>query len=383
MVHAGWLLAALTLGPPPPVVEVSLQTPTFPATTTPSSLLLHDGASQWLLSASPPSKSDILLLRQAFAEFYGVDRNLETSEKLLSQVIDQWQGQPGDEVAGLYRVRGDCYTLLGDARKAIADYAQAIQLLQGADGKKADPTELPNALLGRARAYKSLGNALTPSEAQQASNDYKQALILSSREDWDTEEELLADGASRNPYAAWEWGSVLRQTGDWKQAEYAHLLAAEAFVEIGDKPRAAIARLDAGVDGAAAGEAVEESLRVAIEKTKGVEARDVALLQRVVAKEGEGRMALAALYWDSGQRDKAEQILGDACIRLEQLQADAASRKPMILAPVDNRLKFSMDDDVAALDVSCYKFKNPKFLTETLGWPEGLQRKVIKLETLR
>mmetsp|Transcript_35209 Transcript_35209/g.73297 ORF Transcript_35209/g.73297 Transcript_35209/m.73297 type:complete len:209 (-) Transcript_35209:318-944(-) len=189
------------------------------------------------------------------------------------------------------------------------------------------------------------------------------------------------------------WGAVLRKAGDWKQAATAHALASQAFLEIGDKARSVIALADAGIDLAAVPDIpqAKEVLNTAISKTKGVEAREVAVLQRVVAKEGEGRMALAALLWsEGGQRGSAETVLGDACVRLEQLQADAASRskagamkkQAADMATASASLKFSIDDDVPALDVSCFRFKNPVFL-ESLGWPKDLQEKVIKLETLR
>jgi hypothetical protein len=46
---------------------------------------------------------------------------------------------------------------MGDAQQAEADYNQAVTLLQTPIGKAdADPTESPTALLGRARANKSL-----------------------------------------------------------------------------------------------------------------------------------------------------------------------------------------------------------------------------------
>ena len=60
-------------------------------------------------SAAPPSKAEIKLLREAFAAFYGVERDSPLAEKLLSEAIEAWQRQPADERAGLYRVRGDVY----------------------------------------------------------------------------------------------------------------------------------------------------------------------------------------------------------------------------------------------------------------------------------
>ena len=259
------------------------------ATTTITSPMLQ-GASSWLAAATPepPTKGEVQLLRQAFAEFYGVNRDLVKSEQLLSQVIEAWERQPADEKAGLYRVRGDCYSALGDAPKAVADYDQATRLLQGPGGERADPMELPASLLGRARSLKSLGMDLTPTQAQQAANDYELYLKLSSREEWDTDQELLEDGATRNPYAAWEWGSVLRRAGQYKQAATAHALAAQAFGDIGDRARGVISLVDSGIDLAAANDVAQakQVLENAISKTKGVEARDVALLQRVIAKEG-------------------------------------------------------------------------------------------------
>lgn len=362
----------------------------------PTSPLIREGVSTWIADAPsppPPSKDDVQLLRNAFAVFYGVDRNLEQSETLLSQTIERWQGQPPDEIAGLYRVRGDCHMLLGKAEAAIADYDQAIQLLDGPGGNKADPAELPAALLGRARSLKSLGatnrKALSKQQASKAASDYRRALTLLSREEWDSEQELIEDGVSRNPFAAWEWGAVLRSAEEWDQAAKAHKMAADSFDDIGDKARSVISLLDAGIDLAAA-DKIDEAKSVlenAIGKTKGVEGRDVLLLQRVIAKEGEGRMALASLLWANGQRGEAEGILGDACIRMEQLQMDAAQwggkgATPATDAP-QTPLKFSIDDDVPPLSLSCFKFRDPTFVTEQLGWPENLQNKVSKLQTLK
>lgn len=65
-------------------------------------------------AAGPPTADEIKLLREAFATFYGVDRDLIKAENLLSQAIKSWDRQPPDERAGLFRVRGDCYMVRGD-----------------------------------------------------------------------------------------------------------------------------------------------------------------------------------------------------------------------------------------------------------------------------
>jgi hypothetical protein len=187
-------------------------------------------------------------------------------------------------------------------------------------------------------------------------------------------------------------GSALRTSGDYPKAALAHILAAVSFDATGDKGRAVVSQLDAGIDlasGATDDKSKQEAISVlkkAIAQTKGVEARDVTLLQRVIAKESEGRMALAALLWtDSGNSDskqQAETNLGEACIRLEQLQADAASRKDVVRTDPIAPLPYSIDDDIAPLDMSCGKFKSAAFLND-LEWSESLQKKVMKLQTLR
>lgn len=147
-----------------------------------------------------------------------------------------------------------------------------------------------------------------------------------------------------------------------------------------------ISQLDAGIDLASASDkASNEEAKVVLNKaialTKGVTARDVTLLQRTIAKESEARTALAALLWNDGDRVQAETNLGEACIRLDQLQADAAGRKNVVRTDPVAPLPYSIDDS-APLEMTCPKFKNPAYLTN-LGWSESLQKKVINLETLR
>lgn len=59
----------------------------------------------------PPTKDEISLLQRAFADLYGTERNVAQAVDLLSQTITTWESthQSGDEIAGLYRVRGDAY----------------------------------------------------------------------------------------------------------------------------------------------------------------------------------------------------------------------------------------------------------------------------------
>jgi len=195
--------------------------------------------------------------------------------------------------------------------------------------------------LGRARAVRSLGSSATPTQALQAANDYEIYFNYISRIDADDEDDqeqdnalskssflprAVLDGIQRNPYAAWEWGMVERVAGNYDRAAGIHQLASNAFEEIGDKPRAVICRLDRGLDLAAglnedsgrkgvSGDVtkVKEILETAIQATVNTEGRDIELLQRVVAKEGEARVALSGVLWESKDKAAAESQFGEAC----------------------------------------------------------------------
>jgi hypothetical protein len=94
----------------------------------------------------PPSSKEVLLLREALASFYAVDRDAVKAEDLLSQAIEAWRRQAPDERAALYRVRGDCYMALLKPLEAQKDNTIAIDLLEGPGGDLADPSELPAAM---------------------------------------------------------------------------------------------------------------------------------------------------------------------------------------------------------------------------------------------
>lgn len=375
----------------PPAIEHVLATAhSDPSTVNPTNPMMGH-IREWLVpsadAAEPPSPNDVDLLREAMAAYYNQDRDMAKAEGLLSQAIQKWQSQPADELAGLYRIRADCYLTLLRPEDATNDFSMAIKLLEGPGGDGADPSDLPSAYLGRARALRSKGLAANKQDSTNAASDYKTSLKLSSREDWDTEGELVQDGASRNPYAAWEWGSSLRLAGKYREAAEAHAIASNAFTEIGDRARSVISLLDAGIDLAAGGMVDEATplLKTGIQKTVSIEGRDIELLQRVVAKEGEGRLALASILWGNGERAAAEKYFGDGCLRLEQLEQDAQARNANRKEPAISvlpKLKFTIDDQPGVFEVSCSKFKNEKFLTETLQWPDSLKQKVNKLNNL-
>ena len=59
----------------------------------------------------PPTNEEVKLLQNAFSAFYGAEKDTAKALELLTKAIDVWEGtkQGGDEIAGLYRVRGDAY----------------------------------------------------------------------------------------------------------------------------------------------------------------------------------------------------------------------------------------------------------------------------------
>ena len=358
----------------------------------------------------PPTDLEVSLLRSALASFYGQPRDSSRALELLTQAIAApgWQRQPPDERAALYRVRGDVYMDLKLPSEAVGDYTTAIGLLEGPGGERAEEGELPAARLGRARAtrgaFLSGATTLTREDWSGVAKDYQIALRLTSRDgDYlETDAEKEQDGAARNPYAAWEWGQALRRAGLYGKASEVHTLAALSFRDIGDRARSIIAELDAAIDlaSAAAGSDSEymykdakELLERAIPKTTGVTSgsTDVELLQRVIAKEGEARIALAAILWnDANDRAGAEKQLGEACVRFDQLEADNADReaarmkKGLMPPPTKyNKVLFSIDDIAGAGGkVSCARFRNEEFLARTVEWPESLRAKVQKLNKL-
>ena len=278
---------------------------------------------------------------------------------------------------------------------AVRDYTKTIDLLNSPGGELADPAELPAAYLGRARSMRATalaGISLTTDQWKSVATDYQLGLKLSSTDDYlETDAEKEGDGATKNPYAAWEWGMAQRAAGDYSGASETHTLASLAFKDIGDKARSVISALDAGIDLAASESYFKEAkelLEKAIPKTTAVAGTDVELLQRVIAKEGEARIALASILWNDNDKAGAEAQLGEACVRLDQLEADNADReaarikKGLEPPPKINKVSFSIDDIAGAGKISCSRFKNEDFLTKTVEWPASLQKKVQKLNKL-
>lgn len=244
----------------------------------------------------------------------------------------------------------------------------------------------------------------TPTKvSRRNSNDNDSTLSLSS---------VIKEGIQHNPYAAWEWGMINRSLHMYNEAAEIHRLAALAFEEIGDNARSVICALDRGID-MASGLAedstnimgkdksnndaerkrlsmVEKVLENAISSDVDVGGRDVELLQRLVAKEGEARVILAGVLWNlddsNGSKAAAESQFGTACTRLDELNADYRSRMGKTTASNNAKstrlVGYSIDDIVGADEASCSRFKNDKFIEEKLVWNDGLRMLVKKFLSL-
>ncbi len=360
---------------------------------------VFSSSSMWLSAAGVPSEENIQLLQRAMNAVYQ-ERDGVKADDLLTQTIEVWEErkQPADEVSALYRVRAAVrMDFTNQPQKALNDYNIALDLLEKnpAAKKAADPSELPAIRLGRARAIRSsyLSNDNNNDDKSlygQAVEDYKQAFLLTARyEDdyYESDEERMMDGAAKNPFAVWEYGMALRGVGNYNEAYKIHLAASDFFSDIGDTGRSIISLLDAGIDLAANmnnEKAAIDVLQQAIDQTTSIRGNDVGLLQRVIAKEGEARVALASLLWNSNSKSAAEDMLGKSCSRLDQLEADADkrnSKNPLMITTTNT--SFSIDDIPSAGKMSCSRMKNEKFVQDTLLWPKSLQEKVNKLYKLK
>jgi hypothetical protein len=97
---------ALLLPPPPPPPP-----PFYASGTVVASAATATTTTSTARPDRPPTNEEVETLRRAFASFYGppTERDPPEAYELMSECIDAWVGshQGGDEIAGLYRVRGD------------------------------------------------------------------------------------------------------------------------------------------------------------------------------------------------------------------------------------------------------------------------------------
>ena len=97
--------------------SISTSSSTNFASWTPQSLVSNSISNIFLASSSlqsqepdrAPTNGEVTQLQNAFASFYGAERNVPQAYESLTECIAIWEKthQGGDEIAGLYRVRAD------------------------------------------------------------------------------------------------------------------------------------------------------------------------------------------------------------------------------------------------------------------------------------
>ena len=178
--------------------------------------------------AIDPSPAALTLVQQALESS---SQQKPDAVSLLDKVIGTWKKEklPDDELAGLYRLRADARNRLGAPDKAEADLTEVVQLLRGPGAAAADPSELPRALLFRAR----LESARSAWSA--ARGDASAALAL---------DDDLPPLEQRNPFAYELLGRASLRDGDFAAAAAAFGDAEKAHDRVGDAIRARNAEAD-------------------------------------------------------------------------------------------------------------------------------------------
>ncbi|KAL7443341.1 hypothetical protein ACHAXH_009156 [Discostella pseudostelligera] len=398
----------------------------------PASILLSSSSSASTAYRSL-TQSEISLLQKAFASYYdNSNKNVEQSKELLGECISIWTStsQSGDEIAALYRVRGDVNMAYPTRPRLTTPPPFTIWKV------RMDTRPIRSQMMMQKMGRQS--DVPIVAQMMQASKDYEVYFTATSRLDDEVIENesekkegnsvvaftkdgtsnnkrgvdstrlfssVIKDGIQRNPYAAWEWGMVYRSLHMYNKAAEMHRLAALAFEEIGDNARSVICALDRGIDlacgltednnvmgkGKSSNEAgrrismVKEVLEDAISSDVDVGGRDVELLQRLVAKEGEARVVLSGVLWSldqsNGSKAAAEAQFGTCCTRLDELNADyrarmgktSTSNNGKTSKSISGSVGFSIDDIVGADEASCSRFKNDNFIEEKLVWNDGMK----------
>ncbi|GMI05050.1 hypothetical protein TrRE_jg3797 [Triparma retinervis] len=285
--------------------------------------------------------------------------------------IEGWAGREGGDMMGL-----TWYIYNLDSMPV--NYQKALSYLDGDD----TDGEVGLATTGIARSRKALGSYAG------LGSQYRSALLSVGRGDRyaETEADMVASGIQRNPYLGWEYGDALRREGR-DQGEAFRVLdaAGDAFEGIGDPVRGYMSQVESCIALASydPASAISKLERV-VPKSTRLEGRDVGLLQRAVGKECEGRVLLASLYWEKGEKARAEDAFGEAEARLAQLEDDYVKRiKGKGKEGKDEEEKrrggFSIDDTGPAVgEVSAAKFKKAEWVEGTLGWGERNGERLTK-----
>lgn len=315
------------------------------------------------LAAPEPSQTSVTKLRDSLSALYG-DKDAEKALPLLRDTVESWDG-PEKDLGSIYRCRGDAAMEVKGWEEARDSYNKALTYLNGNDADG----EVSLSTTGLARSRKALGSY------SGLSTQYRAAVVAVGKGDKyaETEEDMLESGISRNPYLGWEYGDALKREGKDFSAAFKILDASgDAFEGVGDPVRGYISQVDSCIALSTYDpKSATSKLERIVPKSTKLESRDVELLQRAIGKECEGRVMMASLYWEAGDKAKAEDAFGMAEERLSQLEEDYVKRiKGKKATNGKDRMRgFNIDDSGPEVgEVSAAKFKKSEWVAETLGW---------------
>ena len=264
--------------------------------------------------AIDPSPAALTLVQQALESS---SQQKPDAVSLLDKAIGTWKKEklPDDELAGLFRLRADARNRLGAPDNAEADLTEVVQLLRGPGAAAADPSELPRALLFRARLE------FARSSWSAARGDASAALAL---------DDDLPPLEQRNPFAYELLGRASLRDGDFAAAAAAFGDAEKAHDRVGDAIRArnaeadeALALLSAGDD---AGSTATRRLFAQKSNPRTNNPDDIPLLQELSRKDAELHLALGAKLAAKGNAKDATALWETGCIRLQTYVDDTTAR---------------------------------------------------------
>jgi tetratricopeptide (TPR) repeat protein len=242
-------------------------------------------------SAAAPSPQQTQVIKDAIAAFDS--KQLSKAEALFSQGIETWESlnRPRDEMAELYKMRANARVDLKRFGEAKVDYDKVIGMMDS-DGEKADGTarylEYPDAFVQRGLCQEGLGNW------DAAVEDYTRAIGL-----WGG-----GRGEGINPFVLTFRANALARTGKYEPALVDYQAAEILFLKMRDGERALDTRANQALALYATG------------RTK-----DAIKMMENIVKKRQGytdmHVALAAVSWGQGDRDRAESEWEFACDKIQ------------------------------------------------------------------
>ncbi|KAG1664703.1 hypothetical protein FOA52_006678 [Chlamydomonas sp. UWO 241] len=269
--------------------------------------------------ALPAKAVGVYGLEDAAFEAYA-NRDFKTAVGLLTDIMDEQPDVPKWlEMRAAVLVDGKNFSA------AIADYDKALQMVPDKE-----PIVRARLLAGRALALEGV------SDWEGALADYEKAVVLAD-----------AAGESPDPYVTNAIGNCHNSLGQWAQAREAYLVSSQLFQQArGMKGRngGSTDRLDGAIFSAS-----NAALMLAQMGNLGGAIKEMERIARRAPGSADMRAALAALYYDAGDRARAEDVWEFACTQIS---------------------------------VGCSKYKDADWLARIRRWPPVMCQKMASFVLL-